>query len=87
MEKVYIIVDENNVTVNVFTSLGMAIADIELNKQRIVKENHDPESTLTNFMWGGRDGKKYSLTIKECPICTNPQSDFMCKPREVNEKL
>lgn len=21
------------------------------------------------------------------PICTNPQSDYMCKPREVNEKL
>lgn len=87
MDKVYLIVDENNVTVNVFASLGLAIADIELNKERIVKENHNPESTLTNFMWGGRDGKKYSLTIKECPICTDPRMDYMDKPRDVNEKL
>ena len=87
MEKVYLIVDENNVTVNVFASLGLAIADIELNKKRIVKENHSPESTLTNFMWGGRDGKKYSLTIKECQICTDPHMDYMDKPRDVNAKL
>ena len=87
MEKVYLIVDQDGATVNVFASLGLAIADIEINKERIVKENHNPESTLTNFMWGGRDGKKYSLTIKECPICTDPQSDYMCKPRVVSEKL
>lgn len=87
MEKVYLIVDQDGATVNVFASLGLAIADIELNKERIVKENHNPESTLTNFMWGGRDGKKYSLTIKECPICTDPRMDYMDKPRDVNEKL
>lgn len=87
MEKVYLIVDQDGATVNVFASLGLAIADIELNKKRIVKENHNQESTLTNFMWGGRDGKKYSLTIKECPICTDPHMDYMDKPRDVNAKL
>lgn len=87
MEKVYLIVDENNVTVNVFASLGLAIADIELNKKRIVKENHNPESTLTNFMWGGRDGKQHSLTVKECPICENVNLDYMDQPRPVSETL
>lgn len=87
MEKVYLVVDENNITVNVFASLGLAIADIELNRERIVKENHNPDSTLTNFMWGGRDGKSHSLTIKECPICTDVTTDYMFSPRLVAQKL
>lgn len=79
---VYLTVDEKGETQNVFVTLGMAIDAIAYNMGRIIPDNII-ESSLTAFKWKGRDGKTYSLEIKECPVCKDVTMDYVCKPRTI----
>jgi hypothetical protein len=77
---VYLTVDGNGVTKNVFATLGMAIDAIEMCEERICEELIT-ERTITSLKWNGRDGNEYSLEIKKCPICTDVRVDYMNEPR------
>ena len=80
-EDVFLIVDENEVTQNIYATLGMAIDAIEYNARRIMPENIRFK-TKTSLEWGGRDDKHYGLFIKVCPICKDVTLDYMDKPRD-----
>jgi len=80
MEKVYLKVDEDGKTLNVFDSLGMAICGIEQETKRISKEFITLQS-VTRLEWTGRDGKKRIREIRECPICKDVTLDYMGGPR------
>lgn len=77
---VYLTVNEKGETQNVFATVGMAIDAIAYNKCRIMPD-HIIEETMTSFKWKGNDGKIYSLTIMECPVCKDVTMDYMNKPR------
>lgn len=77
---VYLTVDGNGVTKNVFATLGMAIDAIEMAAKR-VEESFIEERTISSLKWKGRNGNEYSLEIKKCPICTDVRMDYMNRPR------
>jgi hypothetical protein len=80
LTKVYLKVNQNGETVNVFATVGRAIDDLSLESVRIDK-NLIVSKTLSALKWRGRDGKIYSYEIKECPICKDISLDYMCYPR------
>lgn len=88
MEKVYLKINENGVTLNVFGSLGMAICGIEQEAKRIFAELIE-EQTLTKIVWHEKQNPeiKHSRTIVECPICKDVELDYMEGPRIVARKL
>ena len=77
---VYLTVNQDGETQNVFVTIGMAIDAIAYNKGRIMPD-HITEETMTSFKWKGNDGKTYSLEIKECDVCKDVTMDYMSKPR------
>lgn len=78
--KVYLIVDDTEVTHNVYATVGMALDAIEYNYYRL-----DPDCVLelsrTKLRWKDRHGKERFLEIKECPICKDITMDYMNTPR------
>ena len=80
LEKVYLKVDQDGKTKNVFSTVGKAIDNLSLEAKRIDK-SHIVSKTLSTLKWKGRDGKNYSYEIKECPICEDIHLDYMDFPR------
>ena len=80
LEKVYLKVDQDGKTKNVFSTVGKAIDNLSLEAKRIDK-SHIVSKTLSTLKWKGRDGKNYSYEIKECPICEDTHLDYMDLPR------
>ena len=80
LEKVYLKVDQDCKTKNVFSTVGKAIDNLSLEAKRIDK-SHIVSKTLSTLKWKGRDGKNYSYEIKECPICEDIHLDYMDFPR------
>lgn len=80
LTKVYLKVNQNGETVNVFATVGGAIDDLNLEAARIDK-NLIVSKTLSTLKWRGREGKIYSYEIKECPICKDISLDYMYYPR------
>ena len=80
LEKVYLKVDQDGKTKNVFSTVGKAIDNLSLEAKRIDK-SHIVSKTLSTLKWKGRDGKNYSYELKECPICADIHLDYMDFPR------
>lgn len=80
LTKVYLKVDQDGKTKNVFSTFGKAIDNLSLEAKRIDK-SHIVSKTLSTLKWKGRDGKNYSYEIKECPICEDIHLDYMDYPR------
>lgn len=80
LTKVYLKVNQNGETENVFATIGKAIDDLDLEAKRI-EESLIVSKTLSTLKWRGRDGKDYSYEIKECPICNDISLDYMDCPR------
>lgn len=80
LTKVYLKVNQNGETKNVFTMIGKAIDDLDLEAKRI-DESLIKSKTLFTLKWTGRNGKDYSYEIKECPICDDISLDYMNCPR------
>ena len=80
LAKVYLKVNQNGETKNVFATVGKAIDDLDLDAERIEKSSIISK-TLSTLKWKGRDGKNYSYEIKECPICEDIHLDYMDIPR------
>ena len=80
LEKVYLKVDQDGKTKNVFSTVGKAIDNLSLEAKRIDK-SHIVSKTLSTLKWKGRDGKNYSYEIKECPICEDIHLDYIDFPR------
>ena len=80
LTKVYLKVDQDGKTKNVFSTFGKAIDNLSLEAKRIDK-SHIVSKTLSTLKWKGRDGKNYSYEIKECPICEDIHLDYMDFPR------
>ena len=80
LEKVYLKVDQDGKTKNVFSTVGKAIDNLSLEAKRIDK-SLIISKTLSTLKWKGRDGKNYSYEIKECPICEDIHLDYMDFPR------
>ena len=81
-EKVYLLVNDEGRTENVFATLGMALHAMAYRKTRICPEfiTHD---SLTRTEWTGRDGKARSLQVQEVWVCKDVTTDYMCEPRDV----
>ena len=79
LTKVYLKVNQNGETENVFTTIGKAIDNLDLEAKRIDK-SLIKSKTLSTLKWRGRDGKDYSYEIKECPICNDISLDYMNRP-------
>lgn len=80
LTKVYLKVNQNGETENVFATIGKAIDDLVLEAKRI-DESHIMSKTLTTLEWRGINGKDFSYEIKECPICNDIRIDYMNRPR------
>lgn len=80
LTKVYLKVNQNGETENVFATVGKAIDDLDLEAKRI-EESLIISKTLSTLKWRGRDGKNYSYEIKECPICNDIRIDYTDRPR------
>lgn len=80
LTKVYLKVNQNGETVNVFDTIGKAIDDLVLEAKRI-DESLIVSKTLSTLEWRGRDGKDYSYEIEECSICNDIRIDYMNRPR------
>ncbi len=80
LTKVYLKVNQDGKTKNVFSTVGKAIDNLSLESKRIDK-SHIVSKTLSTLKWKGRDGKFYSYEIKECPICEDIHLDYMDCPR------
>lgn len=80
LTKVYLKVNQNGETENVFATIGKAIDDLYLEAKRI-DENLIVSKTLSTLKWRGRNGKDFSYEIKECPICNDISLDYMDCPR------
>lgn len=80
LTKVYLKVDQDGKTKNVFATVGKAIDNLSLEAKRINK-SLIISKTLSTLKWNGRDGKNYSYEIKECPICEDIHLDYMDFPR------
>ena len=80
LEKVYLKVDQDGKTKNVFATVCKAIDNLSLEAKRINK-SLIISKTLSTLKWKGRDGKNYSYEIKECPICEDIHLDYMNYPR------
>lgn len=78
--KVFLTVNQDGETQNVFATVGMAIDAIAYDKGRVMPD-HIVESSPTAYKWKGNDGKIYSLEIMECDVCKDVTMDYMCKPR------
>ena len=83
---IYIKVNEDNETLNAFETIGMAIADIEMEKKR-TREDLIKIDRLTELVWEGDDHRKYVRRILEVEPCNNPSLDFMMRPRPVRAEL
>lgn len=79
-QTVYLTVNQDGETQNVFLTIGMAIDAIAYAMGRVMPD-HIIESSPTAYKWKGNDGKTYSLEIKECDVCKDVTMDYMCKPR------
>lgn len=77
--KVYLIVDDEMITHNVFPTAGMALDAIAYNSHRI---NQDliVESSRTKLKWKDNQGKERLLQIYECPFCKDLTLDYMSIP-------
>ena len=80
LTKVYLKVNQDGETKNVFTTVGKAIDNLSLEAKRINK-SLIVSKTLSTLKWKGRDGKNYSYEIKECPMCDDIHLDYMDYPR------
>lgn len=80
LTKVYLKVNQDGETKNVFTTVGKAIDNLSLEAKRINK-SLIVSKTLSTLKWKGGDGKNYSYEIKECPICDDIHLDYMDCPR------
>lgn len=80
LTKVYLKVNQNGETENVFATIGKAIDDLDLEAKRI-EESHIVSKTLSTLKWRGRNGKDFSYEIKECPICDDIRIDYTLCPR------
>lgn len=80
LTKVYLKVNQNGETENVFATIGKAIDDLSLEAKRI-DESLIVSKTLSTIKWRGRNGKDFSYEIKECPICDDISLDYMDCPR------
>lgn len=80
LTKVYLKVNQNGETENVFATIGKAIDDLDLEAKRI-DENLIVSKTLSTLKWRGRNGKDFSYEIKECPVCNDIRLDYMNCPR------
>jgi hypothetical protein len=80
LTKVYLKVNQDKETENVFSTIDKAIDDLDLEAKRI-EENLIVSKTLSTLKWRGMDGKDYSYEIKECPICNDIRIDYMDSPR------
>lgn len=86
MEDMYLTVNQDGVTQNLFATLGKAIDAIAYDRGRIMPD-HIIESTPTMFKWKGNDGKIYSLEVKQCPVCKDVTLDYMNRPRDIKLKI
>ena len=79
--KVYLIVDNDEVTHNVYATVGMALDAIAYNYHRL-----DPDLVLelsrTKLKWRDRQGNERFMEIRECPICNDVTLDYMSQPRK-----
>lgn len=83
LTKVYLKVNEEGKTVNVFASLGRAIDNLDLEAYRI-EQSYIKSKTISCLKWIGRDGKNHSYEIMECPICNDITLDYMNYPRALS---
>ena len=86
VEDMYLTVDQDGVTQNLFATLGKAIDAIAYDKGRIMPDSII-ESTLTMYKWKGTDGKIYSLEVKQCPVCKDVTLDYTNRPRNIELKV
>lgn len=78
--KVYLIVDDKDVTHNVYATIGMALDAITYNYHRLDADNV-LEISRTKLKWRYRQGNERFMEIKECPICKDVTNDYMSQPR------
>lgn len=86
VEDMYLTVDQDGVTQNLFATLGKAVDAIAYERTRIVDDciiEHLP----TMLRWKGRDNGTYSLEVKRCPVCKDVTLDYMQRPRSIELKI